>query len=109
MSSSSLLTKGLQSSYSQQKLLPYNVVQVYNCVNDISKYSEYIPGIKRARIISSSNISENPTLDARSSTNAFPTITFAELQIDIIAIQLRYMSQVISIPYRSIEAFLAIF
>ena len=104
---SSILTKGLQSSFSQKNIFPHNILKVYSCVSDISKYSEFIPGIKRSRIISFSNISEHPTSSLTSlpigPIKPVPTVTFAELQVDVVAVQLRYISRVISIPYQSIE------
>ncbi|KAM0683638.1 hypothetical protein MDAP_001211 [Mitosporidium daphniae] len=103
--SGNIITKGLHSSFSQQHVLPHNILKVYSCVSDVQKYSEFIPGIKRSRIISFSNISDNPSCSSIiGQTNPVPTVTFAELQIDVIAIQLRYISRVIGIPYQSIEA-----
>lgn len=102
--SGNIITKGLHSSFSQQHVLPHNILKVYSCVSDVQKYSEFIPGIKRSRIISFSNISDNPSCSSIiGQTNPVPTVTFAELQIDVIAIQLRYISRVIGIPYQSIE------
>ena len=39
--------------FSRSLLLPYLAREVFQVVNDVEKYSEYLPGVKRSEILSS--------------------------------------------------------
>ena len=39
--------------FSRSMLLPYLAADVFQVVNDVEKYSEYLPGVKRSEIVSS--------------------------------------------------------